>query len=105
MVYNVIITNKAKHHLESYINYTLNKLKNPQAAQSIIIDAKATKKDLSIVAASLPYCSNEILANLGYKIIHFKKHRFMMVYRVIGCYAIVDGMFHELQDYESILTQ
>ena len=33
----------------------------------------------------------------------FEKHKFLMIYRIEGNQVIVDGMFHELQDYDGIL--
>ena len=40
----------------------------------------------------------------GYRKIKFEKHDFVMIYRIQDGQAIVDGMFHELQDYEGIFT-
>lgn len=33
---------------------------------------------------------------------YFAKHKFVMIYRIQDREAFVDGMFHELQDYEGI---
>lgn len=105
MAYKVIITPPAKHQLEMYIAYTLNEFKSVQAARSIRDDAKETKKILSNIAGSLALCENETLAKNGYRKITFMKHNFFMVYRIDNDKAIVDGMYHGLQDYESIFTQ
>ncbi len=43
MAYKVIIMPPAKRRLEMYVSYTLEKLKNRQAARAILEDAKATK--------------------------------------------------------------
>ncbi len=63
-----------------------------------------TKQHLANVAASLKLCDNPVLASYGYRKIHFAKHNFVMLYRIEGKTVIVDGMFHELQDYEGIFT-
>ena len=34
----------------------------------------------------------------------FDKHDYFMVYRVEGKKVIVDAMYHELQDYESVFA-
>lgn len=104
MAYDVIITIPAKHQLEMYIAYTLSELKNLQAARSIRDDARETQKRLSNIAGNLPLCENELLAKNGYRRILFKKHAFFMVYRIVHNTVIVEAMYHELQDYESVFT-
>lgn len=104
MAYNVIITPPARHQLEMYIAYTLCELKNLQAARSIKDDARETKKRLSNIAGSLPLCKDKVLAKNGYRRILFKKHDFFMVYRIDNNTVIVDAMYHELQDYESVFA-
>lgn len=105
MAYKVVITMPAKHQLESYISYTLTEFKNRQAARSIRDDARDTKKRLSEVAPSLALCENEILAKNGYRKISFTSHDYFMVYRIENKTVIVDAMYHELQDYESVFIK
>lgn len=105
MAYKVIITPLAKHQLEMYIAYTLSEFKNLQAARAIRDDARETKKRLSNVASSLALCEDEVLARHGYRRIMFTKHDFFMVYRIDKNVVIVDAMYHELQDYESVFAQ
>ena len=45
-----------------------------------------------------------MLRKYGYRKIKFEKHDFVMIYRIQDGQAIVDGVFHELQDYEGIFT-
>ena len=104
MVYKVIIMPPAKRRLDMYVHYTIETLKNKPAAKAILADAKATAKRLSRVALSLKICDNPVLAKYEYRKIRFKKHDFVMLDRVKDGQVIVDGMFHELQDYEGIFT-
>lgn len=104
MAYKVIITPPAKRRLDMYVYYTLETLKNRQAAKAILADAKATAKKLAIVADSLQTCDSPILVKYEYRKIRFEKHDFLMIYRIHEGHVIVDGMFHELQDYEGILA-
>ena len=104
MVYKVIITPPAKRRLDLYIAYTLVSLKNRRAAKEIRNDARATKRRLSRVATSIKICDNPILAKHGYRKLRFKKHAFVMIYRIVEETVIVDGLFHELQDYEAIFV-
>lgn len=105
MAYKVIIMPPAKRRLDMYVYYTLETLKNRQAAKSILADAKETKKRLSVIADSLKICDDPLLAQYGYRKIRFVKHKFVMIYRIEGIQVIVDGMFHELQDYEGIFAR
>lgn len=104
MAYKVVITAFAKHQLDMYMAYTINEFKNTQAARAIRDDAKLTKEKLTIAAGSLPLCENEILSKNGYRRILFPKHDFFMVYRLDGDKAIVEAMYHELQDFEHLFA-
>jgi len=104
MTYKVIITEQAQHQLDMYVGYTAEKLKNKQAARAILSDAKDTKKMLSLVADKLALCDDDILRQHGYRKIIFKKHNFLMIYRLDGKTAVVDAMYHVLQDYEGIFV-
>lgn len=104
MAYKVLIMPTAKRRLDMYVCYTIETLGNKQAAKAILADAKATKKKLSMVADSLKLCDNPALAQYGYRKIRFEKHKFLMIYRLDSGNVIVDGMFHELQDYEGIFA-
>ncbi len=105
MTYKVVITPPAKKRLDMYIGYTINVLKNRQAAKSIEKDAKNTVKRLALVADSLPLCKEKSLAKHGYRKIQFEKHRFFMIYRIDGNVVVIDGMYHELQDYETLFAR
>ena len=102
MSYKVVITEQAKRQLDMYVGYTAEILKNKQAAKAILADASGTKKRLSFVAEKLALCDNDVLRQHGYRRIMFKKHDFFMVYRLDGKNAVVDAMYHVLQDYEGI---
>lgn len=105
MDYKVIITLPAKRRLEMYIEYTVEKLHNRQAAKAIIDDAMETKNRFSNIAANLKLCDDPVLAKYGYRKIRFSKHDYVMLYRIVGKTVVVDGMYHELQDYESIFAE
>ena len=56
VLFDVIISPKALSQLDSYIDYILNTLMNPQAAMNLWHDAEDTRKELSKCAGSLSYC-------------------------------------------------
>lgn len=103
MDYNVIITEDAEQDLDQFLYYLIYEKKNEQAAKSLLDDFETTVNLLSHVAASLKYCDNPKLREYEYRRINFCSHRYFMLYRVDGNLAIVDNIFHELQDYENIL--
>jgi plasmid stabilization system protein ParE len=104
MDYKVIITNDAEADLDHFISYLLFVKKSQQAASNVLDDFEQTKNELSRVAESLKYCENPKLKKYGYKRINFLHHKYFMLYRIEGDTAIVDNIFHDLQDYEHMLT-
>ncbi len=101
MDYNVVITNDAENNLDRHIRYLLYVKKNPQAARNVMDDFDETIESLSRVAGSLSFCENPNLKQEGYKRINFPKHHYFLLFRVEGKYAIVDNIFHELEDFEN----
>lgn len=102
--YKVIISPKALSQLDSYIRYVHYTLLNPIAAESIWRDAQETRKALARVAGSLKLCDYPALHELGYHALKFGKHDYVMLYRVEGETAYVDGVYHMMQDYENLFA-
>ena len=101
MDYKVVITEDAEADLDAFIGYLLFEKKNRQAATAVLDDFGLTKESLKRVAVSLKLCDNPKLNVLGYRRINFLSHRYFMSYRIEGDTAVVDNIFHELQDYEN----
>lgn len=102
--YKVISSPKALSQLDSYIGYVYYTLLNPIAAQNILHDAKETRKALAKVAGSLKLCDHPKLHELGYHAIKFERHDYVMLYRVDGGTAYVEGIYHMMQDYENLFA-
>ena len=100
--YKVVITRDAKTHLAQILRYIRQDLGNEQAARSVRDDVLETKTRLSHVADSLKLCDNPKLCALGYRTIHLKRHRYFMLYKIIDDMVRVDGIYHDLQDYENL---
>jgi hypothetical protein len=66
-------------------------------------DYDATISILEKVAGSFDFCNNSRLKELGFRKIRFAKHRYLFVYRINGDEVIVEGIYHELQDYENAI--
>lgn len=103
MQYKVEISDLADRQYDKFLNYIYNVLKNPQAAAGLMQDFDNVIKTLEERADSLGYCNSERLRKLGFHKIHFQRHRYLLVYRVIQETVIVEGMYHELQDYENAI--
>ena len=74
---------------------------NDQAARNVLADFEETKESLSRVAASLQFRTNPRLNKLGYRRINYLHHDYFMLYRVVDDMAVVDSIFHFLEDYEN----
>ena len=103
MDYKVVVTAEAEEDLNGFIRYLLLVKNNRQAAKNVLDDFENTVEKLKYVAGSLKLCENPRLKNLGYYRMNFLKHRYFMLYRIENDVVFVDDIFHELQDYESLM--
>ncbi len=99
--FDVIISPRALSQLNDYIDYLHYTLLNDQAACNVWQDVLETRDKLSKVADRLKFCTHPQLKKHGYHIIHFMRHRYLMLYRVEGTTVYVDAIYHQLQDYEN----
>lgn len=88
---------------DRYLGYVVHTLQNKQAARNIMQDFRRTVQELSTVAGSIQLMDDPELAQRGYRKLNFQKHNYLMVYRIDDNTAIVDAVFHTLQDYENAL--
>lgn len=103
MEYDVILSAQAKTHFRKIIDYLIYELGNQQAAVSVADDFDDTIICLSYTAGSLKLCEDSVLRAKGYRTIHFRKHSYLMLYTIDGDRVCVEGIYHDLQDYEGIL--
>lgn len=101
--YEVILTDTTVIQSQRILDYIFFELKNAQAAYNFEQDMKETAKRLSRVAGSLKLCDDPELRSLEYRTIHLKRHRYFMLYKIVGRRVYVIGIYHDLQDYENIL--
>ncbi len=102
MEYKVILSNRALQQLDAYTSYLSVKLKNQAAASALLDDALDMVDSLSYVAASLPLCTDEDLRRKGIRKALFARHRYLWLYRIEGDTVLVEGMYHEMQDYGNL---
>lgn len=103
MSFRVELSELASGQYDKFLAYVYIVLKNPQAAGNLMRDFDDTIELLSEKADCFGYCKSDRLRKLGFHKIHFKRHRYLLIYRVKDDRVIVEGMYHELQDYENAI--
>ncbi len=101
MVCKVQMTRLAQKQLSEYIGYIRSEFKNQEAARAVLRDARETKEVLLNTAESLALCDDPDLRALGYRVIFFRRHRYLFVYSIHGETVYIEATCHELQDYEN----
>ncbi len=102
--YRVFLSNTARCQLQQITDYLDNVLQNRQALLSFRKYTDDTIMRLSKNADGLALCRNAELAQYGYRIIHYRKLKYMMIYRIIEDRVWIDSVFHSSQNYESYLV-
>ena len=104
MPFNVVFSELAEKQYDAVLSYVANTLKNPQALKNIMDDFDETIEKLENQADTFGYCKSNRLREMNLRGIGFAIHRYLFVYRIHGNQVIVEGMYHELQDYENAIT-
>lgn len=99
-LYKVIIAPKALSMLNNYLNYIQYALMNEEAAKQVLNDAIETEEQLEIIAPVLQFCVNPRLRSEGYRAIQFKKHNYVMSYKIVNECVYAEAIYHLFQDYE-----
>lgn len=103
MQFNVELSELAEKQYDNILSYIANVLKNPQALESVMDDFDDTIVKLEKMADAFGYCKSKRLKGMGLHKIGFENHSYLLVYRVKGSQVIVEGIYHELQDYENTI--
>ena len=99
--YRVVLTSDAEQDLDGVLSYLVYRKRNREAAISLLEDFQETIESLTRSAGSLKLDDDPNLARREYRRIHLSRHRYFMLYRVDDDVAVVDRIFHDLQDYRS----
>ena len=78
---------------------------NTVAQMRCLMSWNTDTERLSHVSGSLKLCDDSKLRELGYHAIHLKRHKYFMLYKIIGKQVFITDIYHDLQDYEGILRQ
>ena len=101
MQFNVELSELAEQLYDKILSYIAYDLKNPQALQSVMNDFDDTIAKLEKMADSFGYCNSNRLKEMGLHKIKFSTHRYLFVYRIEKSQVIIEGMYHEMQDYNN----
>ena len=96
--YKVFVTEDAQNDLDNFVYYLLVEKLNEQAADALLKDYDETIDALSRVAGALRTLEDQDL--IDYRKIRLKRHNYYLLYRLVADKAIVDRMFHDLQDLD-----
>lgn len=103
MEFKIVLTSQAQLDFRNITRYLFDELRSEQATISVINDMENTIERLSYIAGGLKLCDDPRLRGLGYRKIHFKHHNYFMLYRIQDDIVYVDAIYHDLQDYESLI--
>ena len=100
--WEVITTDDVEEDLDRFVEYLLYQKKNEQAATAVLDDFEETVDKLEGLAGALGPVNNPRLAALGYRKNLFQRHSYYLIYHIEGEKAIVDHMYHGLQDKDGV---
>ena len=101
--WKVISTRSVEQDLDNFVYYLLVVKLNDQAAIALLDDYDETIDELSKVAGSLKELEDPELVKEGYRKIRLRRHSYYLLYRLQGDTAVVDRMFHDLQDLDKAM--
>ena len=94
--WRVVVSDDVQDDLDNFVYYLLVEKLNRQAAKAVLDDYDETIEELSKVAGILRPLEDLDLRD--YRKIRLRRHNYYLLYRICGDLAIVDRMFHDLQD-------
>lgn len=97
----VVATEDVQNDLDRFVYYLLVEKLNNQAAKAVLDDYDETIEELSNIAGSLKPLEDPDLSK--YRKIRFRRHNYYLLYRIQEDIAIIDRMFHDLQDIDKAL--
>ena len=101
--FKVRVNKEAEEDLRRYTKYVKETFANSQAAKSILLDFRETKRELATIAASIAEPENNRLKEKGLKRINFRSHNYFLLFKIVDRTVYITNVFHGYEDYESKL--
>ena len=100
--YDIEVTERAKDHFRGHISYIAGKLHNPDAAWKLRDALDKAVMELADHPETAPYCTDPALRSFGYRKKLIPSTRYLCVCRIENDVVWIEGIYHELQDYENV---
>ena len=94
MTYKLIVTGKAKRHLEKLVDYLIFQIQSKQAAQHLLEEVKCIYDRLKYNPEQFPYCQDENLRNKNYRKALLSTMNYTVVFKIEEIQVFVIGIFH-----------
>ena len=101
MTWRVITTEDVQNDLDNFVYYLLVEKLNEQAAVAVLDDYDETIEELAKVAGMMKTLEDPELGE--YRKIRLRRHDYYLLYRLKEDVAVVDRMFHDLQDLDKAM--
>ena len=105
MAYSIIITERADELIDSCTNYILFKLKNPKAATHLLDGIDSLYDRLEENPYQFADSRDPFLHSRGYKEALVPEVKYKMIFRIEEKTVYVVGLFHDLEDYASKVSE
>lgn len=101
--FTVEFTYRAEEHFRGHIGYIVTVLRNPDAAWDLREALDRAIDELSVHPETAPLFADPALRAFGYRRKLILGTRYLCVCRIEGSTVWIEGIYHELQDYERLL--
>ena len=101
-LYVVELTDRAQDHFRGHIGYILDHFKNPDAAWELYDAFIQAQNELADHPETAPLCTDPALSAFNYRRKMILNTRYLCICRIEGDIVWIEGVYHELQDYENL---
>lgn len=105
MAYDLVITDRAEALIDDCVFYILNKLKSPKAAGHLLDEISEIYDRLENNPLQFEDCKDDYLRSRGYKEALTSKMQYRLIFRIADKTVYVVGLFHNLEDYPSKVSE
>ena len=99
MEHSVVITAHAEAQMDRHLSYIVDRLRNPQAAESVYRDFMATARSLSITAESIGASQDAALRERRLKRVNFRSHNYFLLFREDSDTVVITNVYHFRENY------
>lgn len=105
MVYKLIITEHTDELLDAILHYTIDQLKNKQAAIHLLDEINNIYDRLEENPLQFPLSRDTYLANKGYHEAVCEQMNYTIIFSVKADVVNIVGIFHQLENYQKTIRR